>query len=80
MTDTVLRSAELAMQNERLTALTAVARGIFAALEPHALVEALLGGVRELIGAESRLLVARPNGGFALTKDLVVPERAKRRE
>ena len=48
------------MQNERLTALTAVARGIFAALEPHALVEALFGGVRELIGAESRLLVARP--------------------
>ena len=32
--------------------------------------------MRELIGAESRLLVARPNGGFALTKDLLVPERA----
>lgn len=76
ITESVLRGAELAMQNERLTALTAVARGIFAALEPHALVEALLGGVRELIGAESRLLVARPNGGFALTKDLLVPERA----
>jgi PAS domain S-box-containing protein len=76
ITERVLRSAELTMQNERLTALTAVARGIFAALEPHALVEALLGGVRELIGAESRLLVARPNGGFALTKDLLAPERA----
>ena len=76
ITETVLRGAELAMQNERLTALTAIARGIFAALEPHALVEALIGGVRELIGAESRLLVARPNGGFALTKDLLVPERA----
>lgn len=76
ITESVLRGAELAMQNERLTALTAVARGIFAALEPHALVEALVGGVRELIGAESRLLVARPNGGFALTKDLLVPERA----
>ena len=76
ITEQVLRGAELAMQNERLTALTAVARGIFAALEPHALVEALVGGVRELIGAESRLLVARPNGGFALTKDLLVPERA----
>jgi PAS domain S-box-containing protein len=76
ITESVLRGAELAMQNERLTALTAIARGIFAALEPHALVEALLNGVRELIGAESRLLVARPNGGFALTKDLLVPERA----
>jgi PAS domain S-box-containing protein len=76
ITESVLRGAELAMQNERLTALTAIARGIFAALEPHALVEALLGGVRDLIGAESRLLVARPNGGFALTKDLLVPERA----
>jgi PAS domain S-box-containing protein len=76
ITEPVLRGAELAMQNERLTALTAIARGIFAALEPHALVDALLGGVRELIGAESRLLVARPNGGFALTKDLLAPERA----
>ena len=76
ITETVLRGAELAMQNERLTALTAIARGIFAALEPHALVESLLGGVRDMIGAESRLLVARPNGGFALTKDLLVPERA----
>jgi len=76
ITESVLRGAELAMQNERLTALTAIARGIFAALEPHALVEALVGGVRELIGAESRLLVARPNGGFALTKDLLAPERA----
>lgn len=76
ITETVLRAAELSMQNERLTALTAVARGVFAALEPHALVEALFGGVRELIGAESRLFVARPNGGFAATTDLLVPERA----
>ena len=76
ITEQVLHGAELALQNERLTALTAVARGIFAALEPNALVEALVNGVRELIGAESRLLVARPNGGFALTKDLGVPERA----
>jgi PAS domain S-box-containing protein len=76
ITEPVLRGAELALQNERLTALTAVARGIFAALEPNALVEALVNGVRDLIGAESRLLVARPSGGFALTKDLVVPDRA----
>jgi PAS domain S-box-containing protein len=76
ITESVLRAAELSMQNERLTALTAVARGIFAALEPHALVEALFGGVRELIGADARLFVARPNGGFTLTADLLVPERA----
>jgi PAS domain S-box-containing protein len=76
ITESVLRSAELSVQNERLTALTAIARGIFAALEPNALVEALINGVRDLVGAESRLLVARPNGGFALTKDLLVPERA----
>ena len=76
ITESVLRAAELSMQNERLTALTAVARGIFAALEPHALVEALFAGVRDLIGAESRLYVARPNGGFAATGDLLVPERA----
>jgi len=76
ITESVLRGAELTMQNERLTALTAVARGIFAALEPHALVEALIGGVHELVGAEARLLVARPNGDFAPTKDLLVPERA----
>jgi len=76
ITESVLRAAELSMQNERLTALTAVARGIFAALEPHALVEALFAGVRELIGAESRLYVARPNGGFAATADLLVPDRA----
>jgi two-component system sensor histidine kinase VicK len=76
ITEDVLRGAEMAMQNERLTALTTVARGIFAALEPNALVEALVGGVRELIAADARLLVARPNGGFALTKDLVMPEHA----
>ena len=76
ITESVLRGAELAVQNERLTALTAIARTIFAALEPNALVEALINGVRDLVGAESRLLVARPNGGFALTRDLLVAERA----
>jgi signal transduction histidine kinase len=75
-TDAVLRGEQLEMQNERLTALTAIARGIFAALEPHPLVEALLVGARELVGADARLLVARPNGGFAVTRDLALPERA----
>jgi PAS domain S-box-containing protein len=76
ITESVLRAAELSMQNERLTALATVARGIFAALEPHALVEALFGGVRELIGADARLFVARPNGGFAQTTELLAAERA----
>jgi len=76
VTDVVLRGEQLEMQNERLTALTSIARGLFASLEPQALVEALLAGARELVGADARLLVARPNGGFAVTRDLAVPERA----
>jgi PAS domain S-box-containing protein len=76
VSEDVLRGMQLAMQNERLTALTSIARGIFASLEPAALVSALLTGVRELVGADARLLVARPNGGFAVTPDLSVPERA----
>ncbi len=76
VTDVVLRGEQLEMQNERLTALTSIARGLFASLEPQALVEALLAGAQELVGAEARLLVARPNGGFAVTRDLAVPERA----
>jgi PAS domain S-box-containing protein len=74
VTDVVLRDEQLEMQNERLTALTAIARGLFASLEPQALVEALLAGARELAGADARLLVASPNGGFAVTHDLAVPE------
>ena len=76
VTDVVLRGEQLEMQNERLTALTSIARGLFASLEPQALVDALLAGARELVGADARLLVARPNGGFAVTHDLAVPERA----
>jgi PAS domain S-box-containing protein len=74
VTESVLRGAQLTMQNKRLTELTAIARGIFAALEPHALVDALLAGVRELIGADARLLVALPGGGYVPTPDLTVPD------
>ena len=54
VTDVVLRGEQLEMQNERLTALTSIARGLFASLEPQALVEALLAGAQELVGAEAR--------------------------
>jgi len=75
ITESVLRGAELAMQNERLTSLTAVARGIFAASNRTRWWKRWSGRART-DRCESRLLVARPNGGFALTKDLLVPERA----
>jgi PAS domain S-box-containing protein len=70
VTETVLRGAELAMQNERLTQVTSIARTLFAALEPSVLVEALLGGVRELIGGSAHLYAPRPRGGFVETRDL----------
>jgi PAS domain S-box-containing protein len=76
VSEVVMRDAQLAMQNERLTALTAIARSIFAALDPRALVDALTCGARELIGAEARLLVALPAGGYAVTSDLLPPEGA----
>lgn len=76
VTEQVLRGEQLEMQNERLTALTSIARGLFATLEPALLVEALLTGVRDLIGAKARILVARPNGGFAVTRNLSLPDRA----
>ena len=70
----VLRDKRLAMENERLTVLTSIARGIFAALDPRALVDALVAGARELLAADARMLVALPSGGFAATGDLLVPE------
>jgi PAS domain S-box-containing protein len=74
VTELIVRDAHLAIQNERLTALTAIARSIFAALDPRALVDALTVGARELVGAEARLLIALPSGGFGPTADLVPPE------
>lgn len=71
VTETVLRGAQLAMQNERLTAITSIARTLFAALDPTVLVEALLSGVHELVAGEATLYAPRPRGGFAATRDLL---------
>ncbi len=70
VTENVLRGAQLTMQNERLTAITSIARTLFAALEPSVLVEALLSGVHELVAGEATLYAPRPRGGFAATHDL----------
>jgi signal transduction histidine kinase/PAS domain-containing protein len=77
ISDLVLRDRLLKQENERLTTLTSIARSIFAALDPRALVDALVSGARSLIGAEARLLVALPTGGFARSEDLSIPEGAR---
>ncbi len=74
VTENVLRGAQLTMQNERLTAITSIARTLFAALEPSVLVEALLSGVHELVGGDATLYAPRPRGGFAATRDLSVQD------
>jgi len=70
VTEQVLRGAQLAMQNERLTAITSIARTLFASLEPTLLVDALLGGVRQLIDGTATLYAPRARGGFVVTHDL----------
>src|SRR5260370_3581653 len=55
VTEQVLRGVQLAMQNERLTAITSIARTLFASLEPRLLVEALLSGVQELVSGSAPL-------------------------
>ena len=70
VTEQVLRGAQLAMQNERLTAIASIARTLFAALEPSLLVEALRSGVRELVEGSATLYAPRPRGGFVATTDL----------
>jgi PAS domain S-box-containing protein len=70
VTEQVLRGVQLTMQNERLTAITSIARTLFASLEPSMLVEALLSGVHELVDGRATLYAPRPRGGFAVTSDL----------
>ena len=70
ITDSVMRGMTLELQNERLTALTSIARGIFSALDPRALVEALLVGIRQLTGGEGRLIAVRADGALVETDDL----------
>ena len=78
VTESVLRGAQLTLQNERLTALTTIARTLFSELDPGALVEALLSGVSELVGGEATLYAARPRGGFAATRDLTSADESRR--
>ncbi|HEY4439917.1 MAG TPA: ATP-binding protein, partial [Candidatus Elarobacter sp.] len=70
VTEQVLRGAQLEMQNERLTAITSIARTLFASLEPSLLVEAMRSGVHELVGGTATLYAPRPRGGFVATTDL----------
>ncbi|HEX3469050.1 MAG TPA: ATP-binding protein [Candidatus Elarobacter sp.] len=74
VTEQVLRGVQLTMQNERLTAITSIARGLFASLEPSMLVEALLSGVHELLEGRATLYAPRPRGGFVATVDLSTRE------
>jgi PAS domain S-box-containing protein len=76
VTEQVLRGAQLTMQNERLTAITSIARTLFASLEPSVLVEALLFGVHELLEGQATLYAPRPRGGFGATTDLSLHDDA----
>ncbi len=77
VTEQVLRGAQLALQNERLTAITSIARTLFASLEPSVLVEALLSGVHELVDGRATLYAPRPRGGFGATADLSLEDDAE---
>ena len=76
VTEQVLRGVQLTMQNERLTAITSIARTLFSSLEPVLLVEALLSGVHELIDGRATLYAPRSRGGFAATTDFYVRDNA----
>jgi PAS domain S-box-containing protein len=72
VTSDVMHEAALATQNDILTALTSVARELFAALVPRVLVDRLLVGAAAMTGATVRFWVALPGGGVAQSADLVV--------
>ncbi len=76
VTEQVLRGAQLAMQNERLTAITSIARTLFVSLEPTVLVDALLAGVHELVGGDATLYAPGARGGFGVTRDLALRDDA----
>jgi PAS domain S-box-containing protein len=76
VTEQVLRGVQLTMQNERLTAITSIARTLFASLESSVLVEALLSGVHELVDGRATLYAPRPRGGFGATTDLSLEDDA----
>jgi PAS domain S-box-containing protein len=77
VTEQVLRGAQLALQNERLTAITSIARTLFSSLESTVLVEALLSGVHELVDGLATLYAPRPRGGFGATTDLLLDDDAE---
>jgi PAS domain S-box-containing protein len=77
VTEQVLRGIQLTMQNERLTAITSIARTLFASLEPIVLVDALLSGVLDLVDGRATLYAPRPRGGFAATSDLALHDDAR---
>ncbi|HEY0798008.1 MAG TPA: ATP-binding protein, partial [Candidatus Baltobacteraceae bacterium] len=74
VTDATVRHLTLSTQNESLTKLTSIARSLFVAFEPRALVQTLVVGVRELTGGRGMVYAGLPGGGYALTHDLGLPE------
>lgn len=77
VTSDVMHEAALATQNDILTALTSVARELFAALVPRVLVDRLLVGAAAMTGATIRFWVALPGGGVAQSADLVAGPDAR---
>jgi len=77
VTSDVMHEAALSTQNDILTALTSVARELFAALVPRVLVDRLLVGAAAMTGAEVRFWVALPGGGLTQSGDLIAAPDAK---
>ena len=71
ITEEVLREVALANQNEKLTALTTVARALFGALDGRSLIEAVARGVAVLTGGRATLYIVLDDGRFAATADLI---------
>ncbi|GAC1402008.1 MAG: hypothetical protein NVSMB64_01060 [Candidatus Velthaea sp.] len=76
VTDSVMRGMTLELQNERLTTLTSIARGLFSSLDPRDLVHSLLAGVHELTRGTGRLLALRGARDYVVTEDLSIADAA----
>jgi PAS domain S-box-containing protein len=79
ITSDVMHEAALATQNDILTALTSVARELFAALVPRVLVDRLVVGAGAMTGASVRFWVALPGGGVVQSNDLIAPPNPRER-
>ena len=77
VTSEVLHEEALATQNDILTALTGVARDLFATLESRALVQKLRSGTSALTEATIGFWVALPGGGLARSEDLTAAPEAR---